>query len=378
MITKIKQAVKQFYDHLNTLRNDPNNPYYVSPRFTVGSHTYHTYMCIGMRDRGKTTLWIALLYARYLLDFCEYLENTSHKISHCLIFVRRTEEQLKLTCNSGKDGIFTSVFSAYPELAIEGIEISFYKNKIQLTIGENKFYCGYYYDLNKVKGIAIDDADTLLFDEIVELNRATYKGGQNGINEPDILARLDETLFRHRENWHIYLGNDDMATDPYRENFKVPYGAKFFTNKEREFMYEFDVNSAMQEKRAQTVCGKRWQGTKYNEYAQGNRTYESIDEDFICEKPKHCEVMYNIKVAGQKLTIWRDTNTGINYVHDDCNFDPRRQIYSITEKDMSVNANFMSFNSEFLKWVKFMYGGGYFRYNNQRAYSLFMLVVGLS
>ena len=252
------------------------------------------------------------------------------------------------------------------------------KKRTVFLFNDKENYIGYATDLNKVKGLSVEDADVLLFDEFVELKRSDYKGGSGGINEPNILARLDETLFRNRENWHIYLGNEDQPTDPYTENFRIPYKAMKYKNKERGLFYEFDISKATIDFKKTTSTGQRWKGTEYEQYSNGEKALNTIDEDFICDKPKHAKLFYNIKVAGQRLTLWRDENTGINYIHDDCNFNANLPIMSVMDTDMCINSEFISYNSQFLQWVKFMFSHGFIRYNNQKSYSLFSIVIGLT
>ena len=354
-----------------------NSLYYDSCDFVVGNHEWHTYMCIGMRGRGKTTYWLAKLYKRSVQNVKEWLDGRVDRVTRRFIYLRRTEVALQQAITLG---IFNSVFScpAYSELSslIES-ELSFKDNMIYATINGTNTHIGYYMDLNKIRGIAIEDADTILFDEIVEQSRSLYKGGDGGIHEPDMLARLDDTLFRGRENWHIYLGNDDTASNPYTENFGVPYGVDKWKNKDREFWYEFDRTQAAVDHRHSTATGKRWQGTNYDKFACGERHMDSIDDDFICDKPKHATLLYNIKVAGAKLTIWQDKETSINYVCDNCEFDSHFPIISIMNADMQVNSLFMAYNPVFLQWVKFQYGRSNFRYNNQKAYAMFSIILSL-
>lgn len=354
------------------------NLYYSSPSFNIGNKEYHTYMCLGQRGRGKTTYWLAQLVKRAVKNIADFKAGKVQRITRKFIYVRRKEEDLMTALEKG---IFNGVFTAEPYSDVAKMvnnSITYGKGEFRYVDGDgNSISIGYYSDLNRIKGISVEDADVLLFDEIVEVKRSDYKGGNNGINEPAILARLDETLFRLRENWHIYLGNFDQPTNPYSEDFKIPYGALKFTNKERGFIYEVDVNEATTELKHSTATGQRWIGTAYDKYSNGNISLDSIDSEFICSKPKHSKLIYNLKVANNNLTLWRDDNTGIVYVQDDCKFNTNLPIFSVLETDMSVNSNFVGFNSFFIKWAKTMFASGYMRYCNQKAYALYSIVLGL-
>lgn len=355
-----------------------NNLYYTKPSFTVGNKEYHTYMCLGQRGRGKTTYWLATLIKRICKDLIDFQNGKVDKITKKFIYVRRKDEDLK---SALEKGIFNAVLScgAYDDVVdMVNYRIYYGKGEFYFTDTEgNNHYIGYYSDLNRIKGISVEDADTLLFDEIVEVKRSDYKGGNNGVNEPNMLARLDETLFRSRENWHIYLGNFDQPTNPYNENFKVPYNATRFTDKLRGFIYEVDISEATTENKHKSSTGQRWINTDYDKYSNGQISLQNISEEFICEKPKHSELIYNIRVAGTILTMWRDKNTGIVYIHDNCKMNRNFPIFSVLESDMSMNAQFVAFNYGFVNYCKQMFGMGYLRYNNQKAYSLFSIIVGL-
>lgn len=354
------------------------NLYYTKPSFTIGNKEYHTYMCLGQRGRGKTTYWLANIAKRSVRDVLAYERGEIPKISKKFIYLRRKEEDLN---SALEKGIFNGVFSAedYKDVAeLLNRNIQYNKGVLFFIDKEGKRHdIGYYSDLNRIKGISVEDADVLLFDEIVEIKRSDYKGGQNGVKEPSLLARLDETLFRSRENWHIYLGNFDQPTNPYSENFKIPYGATKFSDKLRGFIYEVDVSEATTEKKHKSSTGQRWINTDYDRYSNGEISLQSIDETFIADKPKHAKLIYNIKVAGNILTMWRDDNTGIVYVHDNCKANNNFPIFSVLETDMTVNANFVGFNRTFITYCKNMFGIGYLRYNNQKTYSLFNIIIGL-
>ena len=353
-----------------------NDLYYSGTSFTIGNKEYGTYMCVGQRGRGKTTYWVDCCGRRSLKEQISVEEN-GEQPQHKFVFVRREEEQMKKVLING---IFETCkkADAYKEFWKDWFD-TYKENKIYVTEYKTgkKYHVGYYYDLNTVKGVMVEDADVLIFDEIIELNRAKYKGGNGGVNEPSRLARLDETLFRKRDNWFILLGNDDSPTDPYREDFGVPYGAQTYRNKERGIFYEFDVSSATTEAKLKTSTGKRWKGTEYSRYSNGEISMGEIDNLLICNKPKHSKLMFQLKVSGNLLSVWQDENTAINYVVDNCKLNPQIPIYSVTKDDMSINTYFVSFNSGFVNMQKVRYGQGLYRFNSQKTATLFMIMLKL-
>ena len=179
--------------------------------FKLGNDKVESYMCNGQRGRGKNTVHLANSVDWYLTNLLER-EEDNHKFH----FLRRSTEQLELVLSKG---IFT------PSLAVEkyrklfrGYEIEkVYDGNIYLTNPklDDTVHVGYVNTLNNVKGVGVEDSDNLIFDEYVEPERRLYKGGSGGLREPDLIGRLDYTIFRGRTRWLCILGNEDSPTNPY-------------------------------------------------------------------------------------------------------------------------------------------------------------------
>lgn len=351
-----------------------NDLYYKgSTKFYIGHPHIHTYECLGQRGRGKTTHWLKEAGGRSVKNI---LDNDGRNPSK-FILLRRSEEQLKKVV---QDGIFNGVLSVDDyRPALRGYNRErIWQNKILLmNSDEVTIEVGYIFDLNNVKGISIEDADVMIFDEIVEPERAKYKGGAGGVNEPELLARLDETLFRRRENWLIMLGNFDSPTNPYNEYFGIPYGSEKWSDRKRGFLYEVDVSAATTEMKLQTSTGQRWAGTRYDSYSNGNVALGSVDDGLICDKVPHAVHKYNINIAGTIITIWQDTSTNVFYCHDNYKMDKTKPIYTVMSKDMQVNSLFVTYNSEILRLFRMRYGRGMVRFNNQKTATLFNLMISL-
>src|SRR5699024_495163 len=88
-----------------------NSLYYDDCDFKVGNHEWHTYMCKGMRNRGKTTYWLATLYKRSIVNIKEWLDGKVDRVSKRFIYLRRTEAALEQAVNLG---VFNGVFAAEP------------------------------------------------------------------------------------------------------------------------------------------------------------------------------------------------------------------------------------------------------------------------
>lgn len=336
-----------------------NTLHYDNSDFKIGNHVYHTYLCEGMRGRGKSTYWLAQLISWVMKNVNAYINGDVDQITNKFTYVRRKDTELQ---DALSKGIFNDVFI-------------WYKNQTQMVhrniipkggeffaqIGDSDkdmFPIGYYFDLNKVKGISVPDTNVMLFDEFIADKRSGYKGGSGGINEPEILARLDDTLFRRRENWIILCGNSEEPSNPYCEYFHVPFGVDKWRDRDRGIWYEYDKTEAAQNAFDNSVTGKRWKGTTYAGYAKGEHALLSINEDFIAEKPKHCKQLYNLRVMRELLTIWLDPSTYLIYITDNCAINNTLPIYAVFNDDMSINAEFMGYNPQFVKWLQQIYAKG--------------------
>lgn len=353
-----------------------NDLHYTGSSFQLGNPTYNTYICQGQRGRGKTTYWLAEATYHSLKDLIENKSKTTKKF----VFIRRSEEQLKKVLSKG---IFNGVMAVekYRHKLFDTDWIEEEKDGLIYlkpdSDSKERYNVGYYFDLNNTKGISIEDTWCTIFDEYVEPDRSKYKGGNGGVDEPELLARLDETLNRNRTNYMILLGNFDSPTNPYNEYFKIPFGAKKWTNKENGIFYEVDYSETMKEFKEETSSGKRWKNTRYSEYSNGNVAMGKIDDDLICDKPPHAKHIYNCIICGTNITIWIDENTGVCYAHDNYKFDKQLPILSVLTSDMQINSYFVSYCQDFLSLFKARYAYGKMRFNNQKSATLFQLMIKL-
>lgn len=346
--------------------------YYLGSKWNIGNKDYHMYICEGARSRGKTTVWVNACMQRSYNFIKQGVQN------HKFVFLRRSTVQMQLAIEKG---ILNSCREVYPDFYNEHPKDRYVKSSIFLSDedGEKFTHVGYYTDLNNVKGISIEDADVLLFDEFVELDRSAYKGGDGGVREPELFARLCETLFRGREFWVILLGNHDRPTNPYVEYFRIPFGAKKWRDKERGIYYEFDVaTKATRIKRETSVLGKIFANSNYNSYALGDTSALKLQPEFIAQKPAHAKMTYNLKILGKQLTLWFDEDKGIEYITDRCKFNMQYPILSVTRDDMSINTEFIAYNSQFLLMQKTLYGAGRVRFSDDKVAELFYIMLGIT
>lgn len=342
--------------------------------FKLGDDRINTYICKGQRGRGKTTLHLSNSVEWCLTHILENDDDT-----HKFHFLRRTDEQMKEVLSKGLFSACLSVpkyaekFHGYVVEKIDRKDIYLQNPKTDKTL-----HVGYLETLNNVKGKAVEDSDNLIFDEFVEPERRLYKGGDGGINEPELLGRLDDTLFRKRKRWLCLLANEDSPTDPYTEYFNIPFGIKDFHDRERKLYYHFDYCEAYQKYKEGTAVGQLWKGTSYGEYSVGQKALGEINTDMIVNKPAHAILDSNINVAGTELTLWYDQKNGLYYCQDNCKFDKTKPIYTVFSRDMTVNSLFVSYQTNFLMRWKWIYACGLVRFNSQKSANMFGLVLSLT
>lgn len=342
-----------------------NNLYYNEPKFKIDNDKYFMYMCEGVRGRGKTTRWLSILSKRAIETGKKY------------VYLRRSEKEMELAL---KTGLFNGCFNiqeykdfweCYPKSECKnGVIYLINKKGIKTAIG-------YYLTLNNVKGISIEDADCMLFDEYVAQKRSQYKGGEQGLNEPSLFLRLLETIFRLRKFWVVLLGNKDTPSNPYNECWKIPYGCTIYKDKTRGLWYEFDYSQEAVDNKMKTTLGIISGGTSYATYSMGDKSLSEVDESLIEEKPAHATQCYNIKIFGKLLTVWRDVKNAVLYLTSECKYNPSVATICVTNSDMSINTDFIKYNGVFIDIMKAYYGGGKMRFNNQEVASMFATMLNL-
>lgn len=339
--------------------------YYEEPKFKIGNDKYYMYMCEGIRGRGKTTVWLSLM--------CMRAVETGIKF----VYLRRSEKELELALKAGLfNGCYNvpkykSFWSKYPNSECKDGRIYL------ITESGRKIEVGYYFTLNNVKGVSLEDTDCMLFDEYVAQKRSLYKGGEQGLNEPALFLRLLETLFRLRKFWVVLLGNRDTPSNPYNECWKIPFNCPLLKDKSRGLWYEFDYSDEAVEHKSKTTLGVISAGTSYATYSMGTKSLDEVDESLIENKPNHATQCYNVKMFGKLITIWRDLKNAVLYLTTDCKYNGSVATICVTNGDMTVNTDFIRYNGVFIDVMKTYYGAGKMRFNNQETASMFATMLNL-
>lgn len=340
--------------------------YYTGSKFDIGNDNYFLYMCEGQRGRGKTTFWLQRFVNRYF-------ETGSR-----FIYLRRSEVEMELALEKGLFNCCKGV-PEYREFWYKYPKTETRNGNIYLIDTNNdKHLVGYYITLNNVKGISIEDADTLLFDEYVAISRSKYKGGDSGLHEPELFLRLADTLFRYRKFWCVLLGNRDTPSNPYNECWKVPFNINLYKNKARGVWYEYDFSEATAERKAKTVLGIISSGTSYSDYSMGLKSLDEVDESLIDIKPTHATQVYNVKIFGKLMTMWSDKLNGVLYATTDCKYNASCGTICVSNSDMTINTDFIKYDGVFVEVMKNFYGQGKMRFNNQETASLFLTMLSLN
>lgn len=342
-----------------------NNLFYNNPDYKIGNDKYFLYMCEGQRGRGKTSWWLN-----------QGVDNF-FKTGWKFVFLRRSEKEMELCLEKG---LFNGCANV-PEYAKFWETHKGYVNKgriyIEDTTNGKKYEVGYICTLNNVKGISVEDCNFIIFDEYVAIKRSKYKGGENGLHEPELFLRLLETLFRRRKFWCVLLGNNDTPSNPYNECWKIPFGCKHYKDKSRGLWYEFDYSEETAEHKANTVIGIISKGTPYSDYSLKCRSLSDIDSSLIADKTKHSTQIYNVKAFGELLTIWKDDKNTVLYLTSKCAYNPSCATMCVTNADMTINTDFIKYDNVFTYVMKTYYGAGKMRFDSQKTAGLFATILAL-
>lgn len=342
-----------------------NGLFYEKPKFKIGNPNYFLYMCEGQRGRGKSTWWLQ----QPLLHFFE----TGNKF----VYLRRKDTELQLAVEKGLFNCCRvpkenhSFWANYPSVEISGGNIYLVDKE------KKKIHVGYTLTLNNVKGISIEDADVLIFDEYVAAKRGEYKGGEHGVHEPELFLRLLETIFRRRKFWAILLGNRDTPSNPYNEYWHIPFGATLHKNKQYGIWYEYDYSEATAQSKEETTIGIISRGTTYSDYSMGVRALGELNDCLIADKPSHAIPRYNIRMFGKDISVWLDQTNAVLYLTDKVKYNPAMPTISVTNADMSINTDFIKYDIDFLNIMRMFYGRGQMRFSSQEIASLFSTMLSL-
>lgn len=336
--------------------------YYKPFPWKIGDDKYNLLLSESPRGIGKTT--------RHLHESTMHAIETENRF----IYIRRSDREMELTLNIG---LYDSVFSVFNDDYKNYLSYKIYKNNIYLINNDQKeIQVGYAITLNNVKSIAIQNADNFIFDEYIASRRSAYKGGDAGINEPEMFCKLLETCFRGRKFWGALLGNHDMPSNPYHEYFKIPFGVKEFKDKSRGIFYKFWDKPEWMNNKTDSTIDIITKGTAYHDYSFGDKSLTEIDSDLICNKPNQSTQIANIKIFGKLLTVWYYDD--IIYITDKCGLNENLPVMSVSTKDMTINTEFIRYNSQFLIFMRAYYGKGRVRFNNQSTAELILVMLSLN
>ena len=347
-----------------------NELYFVDHEWSIGNKNIHMRIVSGARSRGKTS--------RYVFELTKWWDKD--KQNNKFIYLRRKAVQIQEVISKG---IFNGARGMDDEEAIKMFARYPYDNvydgKIYLGLGkDDKENCGYIFDLNNIKGVSIEDANVLYFDEYIELNRSEYKGGDGGMHEPELFARLLETIFRRREFWVIMNANEDTYTNPYHEYFNIPFMTEKWTDNNRGILYTRDIAPPVaRENRAKTTIGQLFKGTNYDIYASGDRPANGISSEFFADRPAHAKLVCNIRIFNRILTVWLDEEHEIEYVTDKYKENLQYQTLSVTKDDMTINSTFISYCADFIIWQKTLFALGKVRFSSGKVAEMFYIIINL-
>ena len=220
----------------------------------------------------------------------------------------------------------------------------------------------------------------IIFDEFLIDTMGTNLHYINGWNEPKIFLEFYESVARTRENVKcVFIGNSITTINPYFTYFKITF------DKNNEWLLTDFVcvhnytNENFKNNKVKTKWGKFLSNNEIGDYMLDNKFINESD-DFIEEKTKNAELLFNVAFEGKTYGIYQDLNKGRLYV--DNRTDNDFITYCFTTDDMKPNFMLldrlkMNKGNVINMTIKQAFKNGYLRFNSQETKQRFYEVLRL-
>ena len=194
----------------------------------------------------------------------------------------------------------------------DDIRKAFPKNELQAK--NKKFYIdgkpfGYAKRLTEaqdLKSAIFENVKTIIFDEYgIEKSRRQYLQ-----NEAMIIASILDSVIRNRSDIRIFVlsnATDGIEFSPLFSFFdlSIPYGNDIKLFKNNLILVQYMQNLAFREERKNTLIGKLFEGTKYEDFALNNKI-QNKNNDFIEKKSGSAKFCFAIIFNDNTYGIWND------------------------------------------------------------------------
>lgn len=297
------------------------------------------------------------------------------------ILIRRYATELDLSFEE----YFNDLLKKYP-----GHEVKAEGGKIRTYYIDNKV-AGYALSLREIKyikSISLDDVYNLGFEEFLPEDGVYLKLNGNPYYEVHQCFNLYQTVSRgygkaFKKGVRFYfIANATDYNNPYFQELglteKFERGATCVKTESiyAELIDSNDYEAIDEIKESQ--FGKLIQGTRYAEYAIGNKFYNNSDNFIKGNLPGGAKHLFNIKYIEDVYGVWCDNTTGIFYITD--KYDPKcKTNYALTNEAHNINTVLIEKNKNTgqIKLLREAYNMGYVMFKNSLCKYILLTFLGI-
>ena len=301
-------------------------------------------MIVAERNIGKTYSTTNLLHDEVLKgnDF---------------IYMRR---YLQKELDVAKDSLFSRFTNEEGAIVNSGYDYFLLDEK-----GEKIRKCGDAIALSSLpKGVEFPNVKYIFFDEFsITDNRRYLK------NEFDIFANFFETVVRRRTDIKVFmLGNSKTFYNPYTIgwNIQLAEGQRKWKDQNGLVYYEKVRNIEGDLAHENTLSGKLFKNTSYNDWAGGNNFSDDTGKN-VMRKTKGARYWCTIKNDGISFTIWYDNN----YMYVSDSPGESRAIYNLDKTDIGYGESLFKTNSNQVYRLKMYASNGLLYFESEKIKKLF-------
>ena len=313
----------------------------------------------GIRGAGKT------------YGLLKYLTERYQKNGYRYIYVRRSEEELKVLTTQKSGRIFNHVQTEFPGHALWAEANVLHVDK------EIMGYAQALSTARKMKSDALDNVRDIVFDEY-KIDTTTSQQRYLPVEVTAFLELYESVARPGARDYDVrcwFLGNAISSTDPYSDYFNLEMPFKTDIWRRGDFLHQMVAPPELIKAKQATRFYKAIEGSSYAAYASENKFLRD-NQHFIGKKGKDAEYQFTFIYYTDVIGVWRDYRNGKYFISDSVD-KQCRLVYAATTENHEPNTLLLKGfkNSVHLKNLKNAYELGCVYYENQRLYNWFRDIV---